>query len=131
MLSVAGTPCIASNFSRVQNSTQRKRIHTSRLEQSLTDSEVPYKNPAYLYWSANEQLALQRLSRSFSQVYQSVCIHACQCVYANAARGSTLRRVSHCTDMWAGNAGTSDLVGMPAMRDLGSLHSSPLYGKRN
>jgi hypothetical protein len=31
----------------------------------------------------------------------------------------------------AGNAGTSDLVGMPAMRDLGSLHSSPLCGKRN
>jgi hypothetical protein len=31
----------------------------------------------------------------------------------------------------AGNAGTSDLVGMPAMRDLGSLHSSPLCGRRN
>ena len=28
-----------------------------------------------------------------------------------------------------GNAGASDLVGMPAMRDLGSLHSSPFVGK--
>ncbi len=79
----------------VEYSKQGKRIHTSRLEQSLTDSEVPCKNPAYLYWSVNEQLALQRLSRRFSQVYQSVWIHACRCVYANAARGFTLRRVSH------------------------------------
>jgi hypothetical protein len=29
----------------------------------------------------------------------------------------------------AGNAGASDLVSMPAVRDLGSLHSSPLMGK--
>ena len=30
-----------------------------------------------------------------------------------------------------GNAGAYDLVCMPAMRDLGSLHSSPRCGKRN
>jgi hypothetical protein len=57
------------------------------------------------------------------QICESVWIHACQCVYANAARGFTLRRVSHCADMLTGNAGTSDLVGMPAVRDLGSLQN--------
>ena len=84
-------------FSKVQNSTQRKRKRDREwtLEQSLTDSGSLCKNPEYLYWSANEQLALQRLSRRLSQVCESVWIHACRCVYANAARGFTLRRVSH------------------------------------
>jgi hypothetical protein len=45
--------------------------------------------------STSEQLAVQRLSRRLSQACESVWIHACQRVYANAARGFTLRRVLH------------------------------------
>ena len=85
------------------------------------------QNLAYLYWSANEQLALQRLSRRLSQVCESVWIHACQCVYADAAHGFTLRRSSH--NVSTGSAGAFDLVGMPAsslrlvaILDSGSLH---------
>ena len=43
---------------------------------------------------ASEQLALSRLSRRLSQTCECVWNHACQCVYANAARGFTLRRAS-------------------------------------
>ena len=68
------------------------------------------------------------MNNSRSNVYRGdfrKSVKACEFthvgVYANTARGFTPRRVSHCADMLAGNAGTSDLVGMPAMRDLGSL----------
>jgi hypothetical protein len=66
----ARTPCIASKFSRVQN---REREYTRvGWNKSLTDSDSLYKNLAYLYWSANEQLALQRLSRRLLQICESV-----------------------------------------------------------
>ncbi len=96
---VTRSPCIDnSNTSTTSNRVikrKRKRDNVCTSKEVLTDSPLLCKNPAYLYRSANEQLALQRLSRRLSQVCENVWIHACQCVYANAARGFTLRRVSH------------------------------------
>ena len=95
----------------VHKETERDRERT--LERSLTDSDLLYKNLAYLYWSANEQLALQLLLRRLSQVCESVWIHACRCVYAKAARGFTL--FAYYADFrQTGSAGAPDLVGMPA-----------------
>ena len=121
MLSVAGTPCIASNFSRVQNSTQRKRIHTGRLKQSLTNSSC-YTKTSRIYTGA-------RMNNSRSNVYRGgfrKSVKACEFTHVSVfmrTRRADLRFPASriLCRFQTGNAGAYDLVCMPAMRDLGSL----------
>ena len=110
-------------FSKVQNSTQRKRKRDREwtLEQSLTDSARFAKTPR-IYTRA-------RMNNSRSNVYRGdfrKSVKTCEITHIGVFM-RTRRTDSHFAAsrilcrLQTGNAGASDLVSMPAMRDLGSL----------
>jgi hypothetical protein len=63
-----GSPCIEAIYKYKTSYRAREREGV----RGITDSALLCKSLANLYWSASEQLALQRLSRRLSQT--------CECV---------------------------------------------------